>query len=213
MRSKALFSMLVIAPVIGACASYEPTAAVIPPPSDFQMIEVDRVLAGALPYMDTQQQEAMFDADFNASFILAINVAVENRREEAILVRPTDATLNLPDGRNLVPSSALKVANKVGEDGSVVGAAIAFGIIGLIASQNAEEKARAARVDDYESKSLHTTELRQGDTATGFMFFLLPKSSPGFDAAELSVRFIDPTSAQNWIVQVPLDGLKIEPTS
>jgi hypothetical protein len=82
-----------------------------------------------------------------------------------------------------------------------------------IASQNAEEKAKAARIDDYESKSLHTTELRQGESATGFVFFLLPKSSPDIDTAELSVRFIDPAGAQNWIVQIPLDGLKTEPAS
>ena len=213
MRSKALFSMLVIAPMVGACASYEPSSAIIPEQSEFHMIGADNVLAGALPYIDAKQQEAMFDADFNASDVLAINVFVENRRAEAILVRPSDATLKLPDGRNLVPSSAAKIANKVGEDGSVIGATIAFGIIGLIASQNAEEKARAARIDDYDSKSLQVTELRQGDTANGFLFFLLPQSSPGFDTAELSVRFIDPASAQNWIVEIPLEGLRIEPTS
>lgn len=213
MRSKVLFPMLVIAPMVGACASYEPSSAIIPEQSEFQMIGADNVLAGALPYTDTEQQAAMFDADLNASDVLAINVFVENRRAEAILVRPSDAILKLPDGRNLVPSSVAKIANKVGEDGSVIGATIAFGFIGLIASQNAKEKARAARIDDYESKSLHTTELRSGDSANGFLFFLLPQSSPGFDTAELSIRFIDPAGAQNWIVQIPLEGLPIKPAS
>lgn len=213
MRSITLFPMLVIASMVGACASYEPSSATIPEQSEFRMIGADGVLAGALPYLDTEQQAAMFDADFNASDVLAINVSVENRRAEAVLVRPSDVTLKLPDGRNLVPSSVTNVANKVGEDGSVVGATIAFGIIGLIVSQNKEEKARAARIDDYDSKSLHVTELRPGDSANGFLFFLLPQSSPDFDTAELSVRFIDPASAQNWIVEIPLEGLRIEPTS
>ena len=33
-RSKVFFSLLVIAPLVGACASYESTAAVIPPKSN-----------------------------------------------------------------------------------------------------------------------------------------------------------------------------------
>lgn len=213
MRSEVLFSMLVIAPMVGACASYEPTVIVTPTKSEFQMIEVDGVLAGANPYLDTEQQKAMFDADFNASSVLAIDVSVENRREQAILVRPSDAILKLPDGRSLVPSSVTKVANKVGEDGNVIGAAIAFGFIGLIVSQNAVEEAREARISDYDSKALHPTELSPGTAVNGFLFFVLPQSSPGFDSAELSVRFIDPESAQNWIVQIPLEGLHIQPAS
>lgn len=213
MRSKALFSMLVIASMVGACASFEPSSAAIPEKSDFRLIETDGILAGAVPYRDAEQQKALFDADLNAADVLAIALVVENQRGEAVLFRPTDAFLKLPGGRRIAPSSVRKVVNKVGEDGDVMGAWFTFGYMGLLAAQGAEDNARAARIDDYESKSLHTTELKPGGSANGFLFFLPPKSSPGFDSAELSVRFIDPASAQDWTVLIPLEGLKFVPAS
>ncbi|HSF96904.1 MAG TPA: hypothetical protein VLA52_17900 [Thermohalobaculum sp.] len=211
MLSWKVFATLAVAVITSACASYEPSSAVVPSKSEFTLVGGDGVFVGANPYADPKEQEAMFDADLDKSDVIALQVFIENRRESAVLVRPSDAALTLPDGRALAPSGATKVATKVGEEGSVIGAGIAFGIIGVLAASSAEDKARTARIDDYESKALASSELRRGDTATGVVFFLPPKSWPAFDVAELSLRSIDPQTGQSWVIPVPLTGLSYEP--
>ena len=199
------------ASLAGACASYEPSSAPVEPKTAFSLIEAEAFAAGANPYATPEEYEPIFDADLDKSDVIALHVMVENRRPSAVLVRPTDMSLILADGRAISPSSSLKVANKVGEDGSVIGAAIAFGIIGAIVASNSEEKARAARIDDYESKSLDTADLNPSDSADGVVFFIPPKSWPAFDAAELSVRAIDTVEGTSTAVSVPLTGLNYVP--
>jgi hypothetical protein len=197
--------------LVGACASYEPTSAPVAPKTAFSLVEAEGVAAGAFPYAKPEEYEPMFDADLDKSDVIAVHVMVENRRPSAVLVRPSDMSLVLADGRVISPSNSLKVANKVGEDGSVIGSAIAFGLIGLIVASNAEEKARAARIDDYVSKSLDTADLRPGDSADGVVFFIPPKSWPAFDEAELSVSAIDKVEGTSDVVSVQLTGLNYVP--
>ena len=211
LRTTWLFSVMAL--LAAGCASYEPSSATVPQKSEFELVEKDGVLAGANAYSSGSEQEAMFDADLDKADVIAVHAFVENRRAEPMLVRPTDATLTLEDGRAISPSSATKTATKVGEEGSVVGATLAFGVIGALAASSAEDKARTARIDDYDSKSLQTTELAPGGTANGVLFFLPPKSWPAFDTAVLSVRFIAPQTGQAWDVPVPLTGLSFEPES
>jgi hypothetical protein len=202
---------VVAASLVGACASYEPTSAPVEPKTAFSLVEAEGFAAGADPYAKPEEYEPMFDADFDKSDVIALHVIVENRRPSAVLVRPSDISLILADGRAISPSSSLKVANKVGEDGSVIGSAIAFGLIGAIVASNAEEKARAARIDDYNSKSLDTVDLNPGDSADGVVFFIPPKSWPAFEEAELSVRAIDKVEGTSAVVSVPLTGVNYVP--
>jgi hypothetical protein len=120
--------------------------------------------------------------------------------------------LELPDGKKFSPSGITTVVNKVGESGSVVGAAIAFGIIGVIAASGAEEEARTVRTADYKEKSFKETTLGQDESAHGFIFFIPPRGTEPFDKATLRVRFIDFDSATSEIVEVPLSGLNYEET-
>lgn len=211
MTARKLLPVLLAASVAGACASYEPSSAPVAEKTAFDLVEAEGMAAGADPYAEKKEYEAMFDADLDKSDVIALHVFLENRRSTPVLVRPSDMALTLPDGRSISPSSALKVANKVGEDGSVIGAAIAFGLIGALVASSAEDKARAARIDDYESKSLDTSDLAPGATTDGVVFFIPPKSWPAFDAAELNVRAIDQTNSASVSVLVPLSGLNYEP--
>jgi len=202
---------LVAASTVGACASYEPSSAPLPAKTDFDMVEAQGLAVGADPYVDPAQQEAIFDADFDKADVIALHVFIENKRSTAAVVRASDMSLSLPDGNAISSSSVLKVTNKVGEEGSVIGATIAFGLVGALVASNAEEKARAARIDDYESKSLGTKDLLPGQSADGVVFFIPPKSWPAFEVASLSVRAIDQMNGTNLVVDVPLAGLSFEP--
>jgi len=211
MRVKALCMIPLVAMLAEGCASYEPSSAAVRQKSEFTLVENEGVFAGADPYVASAEQADLFDADLDKADVIAVHVFVENGLDQPVLVRPSDMKLELPDGRAIAPSSASKTANKVGEKGSVVGATIAFGIIGALAASSAEDKARTARIDDYESKVLQPARLGAGQTEDGVVFFLPPKSWPAFDKAELSVRFIEADTGQSRVVPIPLRGLSFEP--
>jgi hypothetical protein len=198
--------------LLGACASYTPSSAPVPEPAPAEWIIQNTLAVAADPFEDAESQSATFDADLNEADVIAIQVIVENRGPQAVLVRPSDMILELPDGKKFSPSGITTVVNKVGESGSVVGAAIAFGIIGVIAASGAEEEARTVRTADYKEKSFKETTLGQDESAHGFIFFIPPRGTEPFDKATLRVRFIDFDSATSEIVEVPLSGLNYEET-
>lgn len=202
-----------VALVLAGCASYEPSSPPVPKKTEYKTYEVEGLSAGALPYVDPKLQEATFDADLDAADILAIEVYVENGRGESVLVRPSDATLSLPNGKSIAPSGVSSAVAKIDEEGSVIGATIAFGIVGALVAQSAEDDAKAARRSDYEAKSLPQVELNPGESKHGFLWFLPPRGTPAFDKAELSIRFIDPGTGRSWRVEIPLSGLSFEPAS
>jgi hypothetical protein len=198
--------------LLGACASYTPSSAPVPEPAPAEWIIQNTLAVAADPFEDAESQSATFDADLNEADVISIQVIVENRGPQAVLVRPSDMILELPDGKKFSPSGITTVVNKVGESGSVVGAAIAFGIIGVIAASGAEEEARTVRTADYKEKSFKETTLGQDESAHGFIFFIPPRGTEPFDKATLRVRFIDFDSAISEIVEVPLSGLNYEET-
>ncbi len=197
---------------LGGCASYEPSSAPVAEPMDLSFATVKGARVGAQPYTDRELQAATFDADLDESDVIAIQVMVENLGPAPMLVRAPDARLEMPNGRTIAPSGVSRTVGRIDEDGSVVGAGIAFGIIGVMVASGEEDKAKQARRIDYEAKSLGTVELYPGDSKDGFVFFLPPRTAPAFDRATLKVRFIDPAVGESWWVELPLSGISYEPT-
>jgi len=193
------------------CASYEPTETSAVPKPELTLHGSGDHAVGAAPIVSTEDQERYFDANFRESGIVAVNVEVANRGERPVLVRATDVRLIPPNGRMVMPSSASQVASKVGEDGSVIGAAIAFGIIGAMVAQDAEDEAQAARRADYEQKSLGSDDVLPGGSKQGLVYFVPAKGTPAFDTAELQVRFIDRMTGASELVTVPLSGIGYTP--
>jgi hypothetical protein len=167
--------------------------------------------AAVYPYVEVEQQQKVLNADLNEADVIALQVIVENRTARMMLVRPLDLVLTLPDQRTLGPTSVASVANMVEETGSVAGPAIAFGIIGYMVASNAEEKAKQARVADYDAKSLRSKSLAKNQSTHGFVFFVPPPGSGAFDEATLSVFFVDEQAATTEMIQVPLTQLGFEP--
>ncbi len=208
------FSSLLIPSLLCACASYSPSSAPVPQPSPQEWTFHEDIAVAAEPYADEERQIATFDADLNNADVIAIQVTLENRGKRTVVVRPSDMLLELPGGRTLVSSSVTTVVSKVGESGSVVGAAIAFGIIGAIVASDAEDEARTARTADYKEKAFKDVTLHGSDSAYGFVFFIPPRGTDPFETATLLVRLVDFELATSEIVEVSLSGLDyVETTS
>ncbi len=202
-----------LAPLVlamAACASYEPSTVAVPQPTASQWVVLGDFAAAAEPYVDPEQQQAIFDADFDEADVIAIQVVVENRGKTSKLVRPSDIVLELPDGQKLPPATVATTVTKVGEDGSVVGSALAFGVIGAIVAANAENEARAARTQDYQGKALQVSALNKNDQAHGFVFFIPPRGTQPFDEGTLHVRFADTADSTSQVVELPLTGISYE---
>ena len=195
------------AAAVSGCASYEPSSAPVPVPTTDDWYEADGLAASVDPYVDFERQKKVFDADMNAADVIPLQVSVENRTSRSQVVRPSDMTLVLDHDRAFSPASVSAAVNKVGESGSVVGATIAFGLIGYLVASDSQDSARTARTTDYTDKAFKDVTLAAGDSAHGFVFFIPPKGTEPFDDATLRVRFVDFNSASSEMVDVKLTGL------
>jgi hypothetical protein len=167
--------------VLASCASYKPVSAPVPVPANLQWSEpVGGYKAGAEALTQAHEQERYFDGDLGRAGVIPIQVVIRNTDGAPALVRRSDMALVLPDGRAIAPSSAQMAASEVGEDGSVVGATLMFGIFGLLAAASAEDDARAARTSDYRYIQLKDTTLGAGRSAQGIVFFIVPVGTPDF---------------------------------
>ena len=207
------FLLLPLGLLLASCASYTPSSAPVPQPEPTEWVVSGSLAVAAEAFSDEARQKAIFDADLDKAEVVAIQVVAENRGARRMLVRPSDMVLQLPEGQKFSPSGITTVVNKVGESGSVIGAAIAFGIIGVIAASNAEEKARTARTADYKEKAFKESTLSEADSAHGFVFFIPPRGTEPFDRAKLRVRFVDIDTATSEYVEVPLAGLAYQGTA
>jgi hypothetical protein len=195
------------AAVMSGCASYDPSSAPVPMPATGDWYEADGLAASVDPYVDVERQKKVFDADMNAADVIPLQVSVENRTSRSQVVRPSDMILVLNDNRAFSPASVSATVNKVGESGSVVGATLAFGLVGYLVASNSEDTARTARAVDYKEKSFRDVTLAAGDKANGFVFFIPPKGTQPFDDATLRVRFVDFDGSSSEMVDVKLTGL------
>ncbi len=208
--TKAIWTIVFAAATLSACASYTPTSQPIPQIEKADWTVVDGLAAAVDPYIQAERQKTLFDADLTGSNVLAIQLTVENGLDRAMLVRPSDVQLVLPDGRAYASSNVNVVVSTVGESGSVVGSGIAFGLIGVLVASNAEESARKARTFDYSNKSFVEKYLTPGEQATGVVFFIPSTSICEINEATLRVKFVDPDNAKTDVVDVLMAGLEYE---
>ncbi|MGH7186134.1 MAG: hypothetical protein ACREIB_07660 [Pseudomonadota bacterium] len=160
------------------------------------------------PYIEPDRQRSVFDADLGGAGVLAFHVFVENKSGKPTIIRRSDMSLTPPEGTRIGPESANSAAVKVGESGSVVAASLAFGIVGALVAGSAEDSARNARIADYRSKEFPEQTFAKDQAAQGFVFFIPPPGTKPFDAATLTVRFVDAESGAVQSVDVPLAALK-----
>jgi hypothetical protein len=203
--SRAWFVLAVVG--LTACASYKGGALPVPSVGTMLGWRVDGdVGIGADPYAQAERQKLVFDANLAKDGILAVHVLVQNQAGRGLTVRASEMSLTLPDGRHIAAAPSELVAMKVGEEESVLGWTLGFGLIGYLASSRAEEQARTARIDNYRDKQFPEVTLTPQQTAHGMVFFIPPPATPAFDQAVLVVRLLD-AEQQSTLARVPLSGL------
>lgn len=197
-------AILLVSTILASCASYTPTSRQVVHIEESKWQVADNVAAAADAYLEAERQKTVFDADLTEANVIAIQLAVENKGAKTMLVRNSDVQLVLADGRSFAPSGVHTTVARVGESGSVVGAGLAFGLIGVLVASNAESKARIARTADYSEKAFTDTYLANGERGDGVVFFIPSTPVCKIDGATLKVRFVEADTAKSMVIDVPL---------
>jgi len=124
-----------------------------------------------------------------------------------MLVRPSDIVLTLQTGVEVSGASASAAAAKLESMGAVIASSIAFGMVGFLVASSAEDKARAARLEDYRRKELKEVRLKRDESAHGFIYFIPSPETKSFTEASLKVRFADVEQGTSSMMTLPLRGL------
>lgn len=191
------------------CIGYK--ASSIAPPTPGAMpawLTQGGISIGADPYTDPERQKAAFDADFGEERILAIQVFVKNGGDAPVILRRSDITLALPDGRGIAPAPADMVAARLHSAGKVLALTLGFGVVGAVAGTQAASAEHQSRRADYVWKELAAeSRLLKDQSRHGFVYFMPPRGTPPFAEATLMVRLIDPQQRAVIPVSLPLTGL------
>ncbi|MGB0629067.1 MAG: hypothetical protein ACPGRZ_00100 [Alphaproteobacteria bacterium] len=166
--------------------------------------ETKDVEAAAEAVADPFVQRARFDGDLTKARVIAIRASLKNNSDRDLTFRPPDAELILKDGTSLRVATGSDAAYKVGEEGSIIGAGIAFGLIGVIAAANAEEQARKARTADYQNKMFRNLTLVPRQESAGYLYFIPPDGTASFDEATLRIPGAGLTGPSPDHVEIPL---------
>ncbi len=166
-RARNWSAALALAATLSACSSYKPTPTAVVQTKPYEW-QITKDLAVAVdPYLDAARQKSQFDADLTGANVLAVHIAVENRGDLATLTPLSKMELVLSGGRSFAPVSTASAVSHVGETGSVVGAGIAFGFIGVMMARNSRNKAKVARTVDYDNMAFTERNLAKGERNEG----------------------------------------------
>ena len=180
---------------------------------------------GVDPYVEDEREQQIFAANLLAAAVLPIQVMVKNNGERPVRIEPDNFKLILPNEHMAAPRSALEVAQVfapkegVGDYASAGAGALGglAGPIGMIAGRllgfvssgvfdRYRTEALQARQQDYARKELKNVLLAKDQFNRGFLFFVLPKETPAFDQATLTLTVLkDPTETAT--LKMPLKGL------
>lgn len=204
------FLIVVLTALLAApgCASYTPSSAPVPVTSSMPACMIDGPMSvGADPYTQKERQKSFFDGDLNGAGVIPVQVSVVNNGENTVLVRGSDVLLILADGTQMTPASASAASVKMESNAGVVAAAIGFGLVGALVASSAEDKARAARVEDFKRKEFKEAKIAPGQSANGFLYFIPIEGTKAFSEATLQFQFVDTENACGQVVRLPLKNL------
>lgn len=132
--------------------------------------------------------------------VLPIQVLILNDRQNEILVRTASIALVFADGSR---RSALTVPETFEAiKGSVVGGALAFGIIGAVAVSSQNEN----RMKDLMAVTLRDGSIGPGTGQTGFLFFALKKGDSSLNGAKLVMALQLAAAPTQIAVEIGLAG-------
>lgn len=201
---------LILAFLSTSCASYSPQSVVKPTVGSAAFSREEQGLfVGITPYLEEEKGKKIFDADLKQARILALQVVVGNSGSRLLAVRKSDFILRLPDGKEYVPVPSANVVTRLESIGGVVGATIAFGLIGLLVAVSAKNQADSNRRVDFQSKEFQDATLPSGESAHGFLYFIMPDDVRELKDPTMVARGLDVAGGANITVMVPLGTLGV----
>lgn len=193
---------------IAGCASYNPSSMPLPGIDSMAVVRAEGpVTIGLDPFVQGERQKKVFGGFLGEAGVIPVQILVENAGNGRVQVKSSDIVLVLPGGTRINQTGARAASAKMSSCAGMVAAAVGFGAVGAIVASSAEEKARAARLEDYQRKEFQDPVLGQGDSANGFLYFIPPAGSPDFSSAVLQVRVKNLEDATSSIVEMNLAGL------
>ena len=212
--SRTLMAALIAVSVCAGCAKYTAMSAPVPAAAAMPAWQDEgAVAAGADAYVQPERQQAIFGAALGDAGVLAIQVFVQNHGAHSVQVRRADLELGLPDGRKLSPSvAAAVVAAALAPPRETTKSGTLTRIGRSLVPAGSGEQASSARLGDYKSKEFQDVTLGPSETAHGFVYFIPPEGTPAFDAAPLTVPFVDIEKVSSTVIALPLTGLAYKGT-
>jgi len=201
---------MILAFLSASCASYTPQSVAKPTVGAAAYSgEEQGLFVGVTPYVEGEKTKKIFDADLKQARVLALQVVVGNNGPRLLAVRKSDFILRLPDGKEHVPVPAANVVTRMESIGGVVGATIAFGLIGLLVASSAKSQADSNRRTDFQSKEFQDATLPPQESAHGFLYFIIPDDVRELKDTTMVARGLDVAGAAPITVMIPLGNLGV----
>jgi len=217
---------LIVTGLLAACSSYHaheaPRAAPESMPSRYR---AGSLSLGADAYSQPDRQEQMFGEDLTRIAVLPIQAVVTNDAEQAVTIAPENFRLALPRQDAAAPRPSFEISSLlapeigiadyaaagVGALGGIGGAigAIAgrlIGFMGAAALDWSRQSTLQARGEDYERKGWKAVKLGRNQSASGFLFFVIPPGTAPFDEAVLHLT-VQQSDNHTMNLSITLKGL------
>jgi hypothetical protein len=154
-----------------------------------------------------EEQEQQLGFQIKRTNLAAIFVAVENQQvEKPFLIRPSDMTLELADGKQCIPECTARMASSMEGTGKGLALTLLINPIAGAMPNQGNIKNRAENLEKMELRKLQETTLAKGDSAQGFLYFILPEKDTSLDGARLSLWLIDESAGDGIKISAPVSG-------
>ncbi len=178
------------------------------------------------PFVQTDRQEMVFGEDLLAMSVLPVLVKVQNNGDKPVPIEARRIKLILPSQLAIPSHSAVELTKWLASQGNILGqvgmgagqlglgqlgqfagpyggiaVAIMSGLYGMY--KNNAAKTRDATYNQGEFKDV---TLAKNQSVQGIVFFILPKNTPAFNEATLSLSIFE-NQAEISHIDLPLKGL------
>lgn len=210
--------------MLGACSTYSakeaPRAVAMPYGHQLGPLSL-----GADAYTQSSRQEEVFGEDLTRIAVLPVRVVVNNTADRPIAIAPENFELALPSKQSTAPRPSFEISGLLAPEvgvadyatagvgmlgglGGAIGAVAGrvIGYLGATALGWSRDKTLQARGEDYDHKSFKAVSLAKGQSAEGFLFFVIPHGTPPFNDALLRLN-AQPNENESLTLTVTLTGL------
>src|SRR5262245_58769731 len=169
------------------------------------------ITIGVDPYIQTDRQKEVFDADLEKAGVLPIYVLIKNNSDRSLSLRHEDITLEYPSGYQISPVQTDTVLRMLGRKPSIglaIVGALGFGgfyplIPFAVAGAMVEKRVADTQGADYLNKEFKDVVLSKDESAHGFIYLMPPSSGLEALKGKLILHFVDETGS-DFVIRVPV---------